>query len=126
LAQKRKSSPTIHHPFDELNPGDLAFRLSIVVRECESSQDSRFVSLDSVGKTVEFWNRTSTYLCQPTLKLLASSLADHLQKLLHQLVDGLDRFTCLTEGFEFCSLLLVKIIERTDKEPDRRLCLKMV
>ena len=76
---KRKTHT--NYPFDELNPGDLPFRLSIVVRECESGQDSRFVPLNSIGKVVKLWDRAGTYLCQPTLKVFALSLADHLQKL---------------------------------------------
>jgi hypothetical protein len=56
LAQKRKSSPTVHHPFDELNPGDLRFHLAVVVRERQSSQDSGFVPFKPLGKAVQFWD----------------------------------------------------------------------
>src|SRR5262249_21384324 len=69
---------------------------------------------------------TSAYLCQPVLKLPATALANHLQKLLNQLINVLDRFARLTKSLEFLSLLGVKIREWTDKEPHRSLGLKVV
>lgn len=58
LAQQSKTSPPEHHTFDELNPGHLPFNLAIAVRERQPSQDRRFVSLQTIGKTLEFRDTT--------------------------------------------------------------------
>jgi len=64
LAQQGKSSPAKHRAFDVFYPGDLTFHLAIAMNERESCQDSRFVSLKTVGKTLEFLDINGLDLAQ--------------------------------------------------------------
>jgi hypothetical protein len=54
LTEQRKCRPTIHHPFDEFELVHLSFDQTVVLRQSEASQHSRFVSLNASDDAGEF------------------------------------------------------------------------
>src|SRR5258708_1483379 len=119
LAQQCESCPAKHHAFDEFDPGDLTFHLPIAVDECQSGQDSRFVSLKTIGKTLEFLDTTGFHLAQPGIELRSLTGVDKAKKLLDELIDRLCCGAGLTHGQEFFLLLLLQFLKWANEEPDR-------
>ncbi len=61
LPEQRKSCSAEHHAFDEFNSGHLTFYLPVAVNKRQSSQDRRFVSLQTSGKTLELREASLAY-----------------------------------------------------------------
>ena len=58
LAEQGKSGPAIPLSFDQLQLGDVAFRLTIVDVPAEPRLDGGFVPLYSSSKALQFWQTT--------------------------------------------------------------------
>jgi len=89
--QQRTSCPAKHHALHALDVANLTFSLPIAVNERSSGQDSRFVSLQAVGKTLEFLDTTGFSLVHLGVEWCSLAGANQTKKLLHTLRDGFCR-----------------------------------
>ena len=86
LAQQRKASLAIALSFDQFQFGHMAFDHAIVDPPGEAIFHGIFVFLDSSGKRLDFRKLAVCYLVKPGIEVLSRASAQHLGKLLHQVI----------------------------------------
>lgn len=101
-----------------LDPGYLAFYLPVVVNERQSSEDSRFIPLQAVGKTLEFLDTTGFHLAQPGVELCSLTSMHQAKKILYELIHGHGLSAGLAQSQKFFLLWLRQVIKGTNEEPD--------
>jgi hypothetical protein len=92
--------------------------LAIAVNERQSGQNSRFVSLQTVGEALEFLDTTGFHLAHPGVELCSLAGADEAKKLLYKLIDRLCHSTGLAHGQEFFLFFLRQVIKGANEEAD--------
>jgi hypothetical protein len=84
MPEQIKSSSAVGLAFDEFEPVDLPFHLSLTPFVSEGGQDGSLVTLDACGKGPQFWDPTVDSCLQPGLQRGGISLPNHLCKGLRQ------------------------------------------
>src|SRR6266700_7383829 len=97
LAEQGKASPAIALSFDQFELGHVSLHSAIIDPPGETSFHCIFVFLDPSRKGLEFGKMAVFHLSKPGVKALSRTLAEHLAKLLHQVIGQIDFRTHLTE-----------------------------
>jgi hypothetical protein len=97
LAQEWKGRPAIALSFDQFQLGHVPIHPAIIDPPGETSFHCIFVFLDPSRKGLEFGKMAVFHLSKPGVKELSRTLAEHLAKLLHQVIGQIDFWTHLTE-----------------------------
>ena len=84
MPEQIKPGSSVRLAFDEFEPMDLPFHLSLTPFVSEGSQDGSLVTLDTRGKGPQFWNPTRARFFQPRLQRGCISLPNHLREGLRQ------------------------------------------
>ena len=108
LAQQREACPTISLSFDQFQFRDVSLDHPVIDPPGEASSHGVFIFLDPRGKGLEFGKVTVFYLGQPGIKVLSRAAAQHLRKLLNQVIGQIDFWVDLTEFDERFLLPLLK------------------
>src|SRR5260370_37699029 len=124
LAKQCKSGPAEHHTFNEFNACYLAFYLSITVNKRQSGQNSRFVSLQTVGEALEFRDSTGFNLAYPGVELCCLTSAHEAKKLLDQVIDRLCCDAGLAQWQEVFLLVRLQFLNAPHQAPNAPLARK--
>ena len=87
MPEQIKPGSSVGLAFDEFEPMDLTFHLSLTPFVSESGQDGGLVTLHACGKGSQFWDTARASCFQPGLQRGCISLPNHLR-------EGLRQFTC--------------------------------
>ncbi len=97
FSQQRKAHPAIALSFDQFQFRHLSLDHAVVDPPGETSSHCIFVFLDPSRKGLEFGKLAACYFVQPSIEVLSGAGAQHLGKLLHQLIGQSDFRVDLTE-----------------------------
>lgn len=97
FAQQREACSAISLPFDEFQFGDVALYHAVVDPPGEAIFHGLFVFFDSSSERLEFGKLAPCYLLQPGIKACSCAIAQHLGKLLNQVIGQIDLRVKLTK-----------------------------
>jgi hypothetical protein len=100
LAEQRDACSSIPHPFDQLQFVDVALNQSVVLGEGQSCRHCSLVSLNTGSKPLQFTNLARSGLLKPSVQPFSGTRAQHLGKLLNEVVSQLNLWIELSEGDE--------------------------
>src|SRR5712692_5571357 len=86
LTEEGKFSPAIAHAFNQLQFVDFPLNQFIVLGKREACHHSGFVSFNTQNKALEFADLAGSDFLKPGVKLFAAASAQHLCKLLNEVV----------------------------------------
>ena len=116
LAEQRKACSAISLSFDQFQLGHVSLDHAIIDPPGEASSHRVLVLLYSRSKRLEFGKFAAFHLIKPAIKGLCSAGAQHLGKVLNQIIGPIDLWVDLTE-FGQCLLLLdTQFFRATKKE----------
>ena len=115
LAEQGKVCLAIALSFDQFELGHVTFHHAIIDPPSEASSHRIFVFLDRSRKRLEFGKFAAFHLIKPAIKGLCSAGAQHLGKVLNQIIGPNDLWVDLTE-FGQCLLLLDTQFFRSTKK----------
>ena len=117
FAQERKACLAIPLSFDQFQLGHVAFHHAVTDPPGETSSHGIFVFLDPSGKGLEFGKFAALHSGKPGIEVLSGACAQHLDKLLHQVIGSVDFWVDLTE-LDQCLLLLDTQFFRATKKQE--------
>jgi hypothetical protein len=112
-----KPSPSIHLPFNTLEPIDLAFDLTLAPRQGTRSINGRVILLHALGETFEFSDLTAFGGSDPILQFVRSASFEDTQEVLTELIGRGQIFTGLTHLIELPLLMSSELLFGKHKEP---------
>ena len=116
FAQERKACPTIPLSFDQFQLRHVSLHHAITDPPGETSSHGIFVFLYASRKGLQFGQLAAFHLIQPAIKVLSGAGAQHVGKLLNQVIGPIDFWVDLTE-FGHCLLLFdTQFFRATQKE----------
>ena len=116
LAQEGKASSPISLPFDELQLRHVTLDHPVTDPPGETSSHGIFVFLDRSPKGLQFGKFAAGYLGQPGVEAFSSAVAQHLGKLLNQVIGQLDLRVKLTKLSQRFLFLDTEFFRTTKKE----------
>src|SRR5713226_2498932 len=90
LAEQRKASLAIPLSFDQFQLRHVTLDHAVIDPPGETSSHGIFVFLHSSSKGLEFGKVAAFHLGQPGIEVLSCACAQHLGKLLNQLISQID------------------------------------
>ncbi len=109
LAQQRECCSPVAHAFDEFQRIDFSLDDAIAVRQSQASRDRRFVSFNPSNKALEFGDLAVNHLGQPGVKVFSCASAQHLSKLLNEVVGQVHFWMALAKPENGPLLLFVQV-----------------
>src|SRR5712692_1835747 len=97
LAKEGKACSAVALSFDQFQLGYVAFHHAITDPPGQTSSHRIFVFLNSRGKGLEIGKFAALHLSQPDIEVLCSACAQHLGKLLNQVIGQINFRVDLTE-----------------------------
>ena len=116
LAEQRKACLTIPLSFDQFQLGHLSLDHPVIDPPGETSSHGLFVFLDPSSKGLEFGKLTALHLLKPAIKALSAAGAQHVGKLLHQVIGPIDFWVDLAELDQGLLLLDTQFFRVTKKQ----------
>src|SRR5205823_3660244 len=117
LSQQIKMSLAEHQPFLKLQAVDLGFDLPITPPRREGGTHRRVVTANALGKAFEFSNAGVLGLLQPGIQILVTTLCQHQDKGLTEMIGDLQIRVSLTDVLDVVALFLIKLCKLTSTEP---------
>ncbi len=116
FAEQRKARPTIPLPFDQFQLGHVSLDHAVIDPPGETSSHGVFVFLHPSRKRLEFRKVTLFHLVKPGIEMLTCACAQHLRKLLHQVIGQINFRVDLTEFDERLLLLDAQLFWAAKKQ----------
>ena len=123
LAEQRKACLTIALSFDQFQLGHVSLDHAVIDPPGETSSHRIFVFLDPSGKGLQFGKIAAFHLVKPGIEVLSRAGAQHLGKLLNQVIGQINFRVDLTELAQ-ASLAPRRAVFQGDEERGRRLVVK--
>lgn len=97
FSEQRKACSAIPLSFNQFQLGHVSLNHAVIDPPGEASSHGIFVFLDSRGKRLEFRQLAACYLVKPGIEVFSSAGAQHLGKLLNQVIGQIDLWVKLTK-----------------------------
>src|SRR5690242_15587594 len=120
LAQQGESCSAIAHTLDQFQFVDLSLNESVAFDPRQARLHCRFLAFNAQHETEEGADLAAPDLLSPGIELLASPRAQHLDKLLDQVIGRIDLWMKLSEQSKCVLFLCVQILGPTKKEKGGR------
>ena len=120
FAQERKACPTISLSFDQFQLRHVPLHHPVTDPPSETSSHGIFVFLYSRSKGLEFGQVAAFHLLKPGVKVLSGAGAQHVGKLLNQIIGPIDFWVDLAQ-LGHCLLFLDTQFFRATKKEESRL-----
>ena len=120
LAKQGESCPAIAHTLDQLQLVDFTLDDPIAFGPRQARLHCRFLAFNAQHETEEGADLAAPDLLSPGIELLASPRAQHLDKLLDQVIGRIDLWMKLSEQSKCVLFLCVQILGPTKKEKGGR------
>ncbi len=116
LAEQRKACSAIPLSFNQFQLGHVSLNHAVIDPPGQTSSHGIFVFLDSSGKRLEFRQLAACYLVKPSIEVLSRAGAQHLGKLLHQVIGQIDLRVKLTKPGQRFLLFGAQFFRPTKKQ----------
>src|SRR5436305_3176383 len=116
FSEQRKARPTIPLPFDQFQFGHVSLDHAVIDPPGEASSHGVFVLLHPSRKRLEFRKVALFHPVKPGIELFSGAGAQHLCKLLHQVIAQIDFWVDLTELAKLLLLLDTQFLRATKQE----------
>jgi hypothetical protein len=116
FSQQRKACPTISLSFDQFQFRHVSLNHAVIDPPGETSSYGVFVFLHSLSKRLQFGKVATFHLLKPGIKMLSCARAQHLCKLLNQVIGPLDFWVDLTELAKLLLLLDTQFFRAPKKQ----------
>ncbi len=116
FAQKGKSGSAIALPFDQFQLGHMSFNHAVIDPPGETSSHSLFVFLYPNSKGLQFGKFASFHLGKPGIEVFSGAGAQHLGKLLNQVIGQINFWVNLTKLGKSLLLLDTQLLWATKKK----------
>src|SRR5258706_2893781 len=116
FSEQRKARPTIPLPFDQFQLSHVSLDHAVIDPPGETSSHAVFVFLHPSRKRLECSKVALFYLAKPGIEMLSRACAQHLRKLLHQVIGQIDFWVDLTELAKLLLLLDTQLLRATKQE----------
>src|SRR6266849_1117688 len=116
LAQERKSCPAIAHTLDQFPLVDISLNDPIALGSRQACLHRRFIAFDSRDETLEFGDLASYSFGQPGIKIFPCACAQHLGKLLNEIIRQVQFWMALAELENGPSFLVIQVFRPPQEE----------
>src|SRR6266700_8278145 len=116
FSEQREGCPTIALSFDQFQLGHVSLDHAVIDPPGETSSHGVFVFLHSSSKRLEFRKFAAFHLIKPGIEMLSSACAQHLGKLLNQIISQIDFRADQTECGHCLLLLNSEFFRATKKQ----------
>jgi len=116
FSEQRKACSTISLPFDQFQLGDVFLDHPIIDPPGEPGSHRLFVFLYSNSKGLEFGKVAALHLSQPWIEEFSLAAAQHLRKLLNQVISQIDLRVKLTKLGQRFQLLATQLFRAAKKQ----------
>jgi hypothetical protein len=86
LAHHGKFGSSEHHALDQFQLIDFSFDSTVTGRQRQASSDGHLVSFNTQDKALQFADQAGSDLLKPNVELFSCTCAQHLSKLLNEVV----------------------------------------
>jgi len=123
FSEQRKTRSAVCLSFDQFEFGHMTFSHAVIDPPGETGSHRIFVFLDASSKGLKFGKFAAFHLGQPGIEMLSRPRAQHLGKLLHQIIGQINFWVALTE-LDQRLLLLDAQFWRRDEVRGRQLAVR--